>query len=117
MYVGPGRTTRVATMLSVADIAKVHLEPAVRGVVLDPAGRPVAGAWVRAISIAPVQVSRDDSVVVTDASGQFELSVSLHRMYLILAIAPGHMGTAVGFGDLSRDRRVDLRLARLVKGY
>jgi hypothetical protein len=117
VYVGAGRTTHVATMLSVGWLAKVVVAPSIRGVVLDPSGQPIAGAWVRAISIAPVQVSRDDSVVVTDASGQFELSVDLHRMCLVLAIAPGHMGTAVGFGNTSPDRRVDVRLQRLTTAF
>ena len=117
VYVGAGRTTHIATLLSIGDLAKSYVAPSIRGVVLDPAGKPVEGAWVRAISIAPFLASRDDSVVVTGPGGQFEVPAVLHRMCLVLAIAPGHVGTAVGFGNTSPDRRVEVRLQRLTTAF
>ena len=117
VYVGAGRTTHIATLLSIGDLVKSYVAPSIRGVVLDPAGKPVEGAWVRAISIAPFRASRDDSVVVTGPGGQFEVPAVLHRMCLVLAIAPGHMGTAVGFGNTSPDRRVEVRLQRLTTAF
>lgn len=95
--VGANMAARVVTLLEILDMTDwVGRGPMVRGTVLDPAGKPVAGAFVRAMSVAALdQEDPYAKSVTTDARGRFELPAQQLDIYLLIAIAPGHLGTVV----------------------
>ncbi len=99
-FVFGGQTSAKAGIVTVSDIVLSPLTRTVRGLVMDAAGRPAAGALVNTLST-------DRSPVTTDASGGFLLD----RLPETDAVIAAAMGGEYGSATSKSDAVVNIRMA------
>src|SRR5688500_18501122 len=117
---------RIVTALALA-FCSLDLAAAITGHVIDDEGKPIAGARVRAIALAPFEVSHARilssapepvalTTAETDQRGAFRIDTKREPVVALLIDAPGHTPVQTEVADGEEAGAFMLRKAPMKKG-